>query len=361
LVERDGYDYRILSGGGRLGRVNAGSVGDVTISLSYSTFLQIQSTVYLYVKENYPLESRSESSLRNVTFSPTPTPTPTPIPIPTPTPTMKSPVTAQNKISTEEKGLRITYPSIVYMPQSAQDDRNPLYGYMKVEYENLNSSGYFGNLFFNIYSSVKLDLTGDYVIPAFNYSGPVNSGVKGQVSLGLSYAFFLGMKGPIDGTLSVCTKSGPGGLFTNDSDFCITASLRFTHKLSDLNSNGEAEAKAAAELKAKQEAEAKAAAELKAKQEAEAKAAAELKAKQEAEAKAAAELKAKQEAEAKAAAELKAKQEAEAKAAAELKAKQEAAALAAANKKITITCVKGKTIKKITAVKPKCPAGYKKK
>jgi hypothetical protein len=121
-----------------------------------------------------------------------------------------------------------------------------------------------------------------------------------------------------------------------------------------------AEAKAAAELKAKQEAEAKAAAELKAKQEAEAKAAAELKAKQEAEAKAAAELKAKQEAEAKAAEELKAKQEAEAKAAAELKAKQEAEALAAANKKITITCVKGKTVKKVTAVKPKCPKGFKK-
>jgi hypothetical protein len=91
------------------------------------------------------------------------------------------------------------------------------------------------------------------------------------------------------------------------------------------------------------------------------KASAELKSKQEAEAKAAAELKAKQEAEAKAAAEFKAKQEAEAKAAAELKAKQEAAALAAANKKITITCVKGKTVKKLTAVKPKCPKGFKKK
>jgi hypothetical protein len=96
------------------------------------------------------------------------------------------------------------------------------------------------------------------------------------------------------------------------------------------------------------------------------KAAAELKAKQEAEAKAAAELKAKQEAEAKAAAELKAKQEAEAKAAAdkaaeELKAKQEAEAKAAALKKKTITCVKGKLTKKITAVKPICPAGYKKK
>ena len=32
-----------------------------------------------------------------------------------------------------------------------------------------------------------------------------------------------------------------------------------------------------------------------------------------------------------------------------------------AAKKTTITCVKGKTSKKVTAVKPKCPAGYKKK
>jgi hypothetical protein len=93
----------------------------------------------------------------------------------------------------------------------------------------------------------------------------------------------------------------------------------------------------------------------------EAKAASELKAKQELEVRIAAELKAKQEVEAKAAAELKAKQEAEAKAAAELKAKQEAEAKAAAIKKTTITCVKGKLTKKVTAVKPKCPAGYKKK
>ena len=107
-------------------------------------------------------------------------------------------------------------------------------------------------------------------------------------------------------------------------------------------------AKAAAELKAKQEAAA-------------AKAAAELKTKQEADAKAAAELNAKQEEDAKVAAELKAKQEADAKAAAELKAKQEAAAKAAAQKKTTITCVKGKLIKKVTAIKPKCPAGYKKR
>jgi hypothetical protein len=30
-------------------------------------------------------------------------------------------------------------------------------------------------------------------------------------------------------------------------------------------------------------------------------------------------------------------------------------------KKSTITCIKGKTSKKVTAVKPKCPSGYKKK
>ena len=78
-----------------------------------------------------------------------------------------------------------------------------------------------------------------------------------------------------------------------------------------------------------------------------------------AEAKAAAELKAKQEAEERAAVELKSKQEAEAKAAAELKAKQEADAKAAALKRTTITCVKGKLTKKVSAVKPKCPSGYK--
>ena len=92
--------------------------------------------------------------------------------------------------------------------------------------------------------------------------------------------------------------------------------------------------KAAAELKAKQDAEVKAAAD---------KAAAELKAKKDADAKAAAD---------KAAAELKAKQDAEAKAAADK---------AAASKKKTITCIKGKVTKKITAVKPLCPTGYKKK
>ncbi len=107
-------------------------------------------------------------------------------------------------------------------------------------------------------------------------------------------------------------------------------------------------------------AEAKVQAELKAKQEAEARVAADLKAKQDAADKAAAELKASQEAEAKAAAELKAKIDAEAKAAtAKAVAAISAAAKAAAAKKTTITCIKGKLTKKVTALKPKCPTGYK--
>lgn len=48
--------------------------------------------------------------------------------------------------------------------------------------------------------------------------------------------------------------------------------------------------------------------------------------------------------------------------AAELKAKQEAEARTktSSTKKTTITCFKGNMMKKVTAVKPKCPAGYKK-
>ena len=42
-----------------------------------------------------------------------------------------------------------------------------------------------------------------------------------------------------------------------------------------------------------------------------------------------------------------------------MKARQEAEAKAAASKKTTITCVKGKLVKKVTTVKPKCPSGYK--
>ena len=88
---------------------------------------------------------------------------------------------------------------------------------------------------------------------------------------------------------------------------------------------------------------------------------------QEAKVKEALELRAKLDAEANAAAELKAKQEAEVKAAeaklaaAKAAAAKAAAAKAAAQKKITITCVKGKLTKKVTAVNPKCPSGYKKR
>jgi len=80
-----------------------------------------------------------------------------------------------------------------------------------------------------------------------------------------------------------------------------------------------------------------------------------------AELKAQAELKAIQEIEATAAVDFMAKQEAEAKTAAELKAKLEKEAKAAALRKTTIICVKGKLTKKVTSIKPTCPAGYKKK
>ena len=60
----------------------------------------------------------------------------------------------------------------------------------------------------------------------------------------------------------------------------------------------------------------------------------------------------------------KARAEAEAKAEAEARAKAEAEAktsIEVLKKKVTITCVKGKLSKKVTAVSPKCPRGYKRK
>jgi len=126
----------------------------------------------------------------------------------------------------------------------------------------------------------------------------------------------------------------------------------------------DAAAKAAAELKAKQEAEAKAAAEkliADAKAEAERILAVE---KLIADAKAAADKLAAEKliADAKAEAERILAVAAVEKLIADAKAEAErilAAAKSAATKKITITCIKGKLVKKVTAVKPKCPSGYK--
>ena len=33
----------------------------------------------------------------------------------------------------------------------------------------------------------------------------------------------------------------------------------------------------------------------------------------------------------------------------------------AATQKTTVTCIKGKTVKKVTGINPKCPSGFKKK
>lgn len=63
-----------------------------------------------------------------------------------------------------------------------------------------------------------------------------------------------------------------------------------------------------------------------------------------------------EDAKAQARAEARAKEEAQTRAELESKAK-----LDASKKKTTITCVKGKLTKKITAMNPKCPKGYKKK
>ncbi len=131
----------------------------------------------------------------------------------------------------------------------------------------------------------------------------------------------------VEGTPYTWTISDPNGAWS----FMVERVFSRQNSLDSLAEKAEAKAKAEAEAKAKAEADAKAKAE--------------------------ADVKAKAEAEAKA----KAEADAKAKAEAEAKVKAEADAKAALSKKRTITCAKGKLIKKVTAVNPKCPKGYKKK
>lgn len=178
----------------------------------------------------------------------------------------------------------------------------------------------------------------DYGIPNSEQFGSVCDGDSGAgffVEKG-DTRFYLGPVGGQQGGIPNCQSAswavfGAGGGMSG-----ITATYKFLPLIKEAES-------LVAEEKAKE-----------AKKLEEEKVAADLKAKQEAEQRAAAE--------AQAAAELKAKQDAETKAMADkFAAELLAASKAATSKKTTITCVKGKLTKKVTAIKPKCPTGYKKR
>ena len=184
----------------------------------------------------------------------------------------------------------------------------------------------------------------DYGIPNTEQHGSVCDGDSGAgffVDNG-NIRYYLGPVGGQQAGIPNCRNDGSQSFGIGGGMTGITASNKFSTLIKEAEQII-AEDKQNEFLKAE---EIRIAAELKAKQEAEAKARAE------------AEAKAKAEAEAKA----KAEEEARVKAEAELKAKQESEVKAAAEKKkVTITCVKGKLTKKVTAAKPKCPVGYKKK
>jgi hypothetical protein len=255
------------------------------------------------------------------------------------------------------------------------------YGYGRVSYNELST-----RVPQKLSANLEAPNQEGFGAKAFNVAVKGNQNVCSGDSGGPTYALdgdFIYYLGPTSGTRRPScierplTRSGFfGGTFlAAKGSLFIEAQVRVIQAKAEAEQKAmqEAEAKAAAEQKAKREADAKAAAEQKAKREADAKAAAEQKAKQVADAKAVAELRAKKEAEAKAAAELRAKQEAEAKAAADKAAEEKVISDAkaeagrifmltkAAAKKTTISCVKGKLTKKVTAVKPLCPSGYKKK
>jgi hypothetical protein len=339
IVERDGYDYRILTSGGRLGKVLDKQKGQVTLSLSYSVFSDVKDTMFLSIKENYPLESKVKQALRNLDFTSAPTPTidraaadkaaadAKAIADKAAAAAAAADKAAVESFTAENGGFRITWPSRVYMPQTAAEERDPKYGYMVVKFENLNTSGFFTRLQANIYSSIPLQVTGEKIVPTLGVHGAVNSGIKGEMKIPLSYLFFLGMKGPLKASLHL------GACETVlQCNVGIIGEFTFEHLKFDAIS---ASSKAAADKAAADKAATDKAATDKAAAD---KAAAD---------KAAAD---------KAAAKIIA--DANAQAAAILAAAQ---AKVVAQKKTTITCIKGKLTKKVTAVKPVCPPGYKKK
>ena len=182
----------------------------------------------------------------------------------------------------------------------------------------------------------------DYGIPNSQEFGSVCDGDSGSgffVERG-NIRYYLGLVGGSQAGIPNCRSDGSQSFGVGGGMSGITATYKFLPLIKEAESIV-SDDKQKEFIKAE---EIRIAAELKAKQEAEAKA----KVEAEAKAKAEEEAKVKAEAEAKAEAELKAKQESEVKAAAE-------------RKKTTITCVKGKLTKKVTAAKPKCPVGYKKK
>ena len=186
----------------------------------------------------------------------------------------------------------------------------------------------------------------DYGIPNSQEFGSVCDGDSGSgffVERG-NIRYYLGLVGGFQAGIPNCRSDGSQSFGVGGGMSGITATYKFLPLIKEAESIV-SDDKQKEFIKAE---EIRIAAESKAKQEAEAKA----KAEEEAKAKAEAEAKAKAEEEA------KAKLEAESRAKAEAEAK---AKLEASKKRSTITCVKGKLTKKVSAVNPKCPKGYKKK
>lgn len=181
----------------------------------------------------------------------------------------------------------------------------------------------------------------DYGIPNSATFGSVCDGDSGSgffVEKG-AIRYYLGLVGGSQAGIPNCRSESwatfgfGGGMSGISATNKFMSLIREAENLVAAEKRKEEDARLALEAKLKAEAEAKAKAEADAK----AKAEAELKEKLENEAKSDAD------------AALKAQQEAIAKAKIELVVKQ------------TITCVKGKLSKKVSAVNPKCPAGFKKK
>lgn len=178
----------------------------------------------------------------------------------------------------------------------------------------------------------------DYGIPNSRTAGSICDGDSGSgffVEKG-NTRYYLGAAGGLQWGVPNCQSDSLATFGVGGGMSGITATFKFLSLISEAEGIVSADKKKEEDARLAIEAKAKAEAELKIKEEAEAKLKAE------------AELKAKLEMEAKADADAALKAQEEARIKAEL-----------LGKKITISCSRGKLLKKITAVSPRCPSGFK--
>ena len=300
-----GYSGGFLSLGGAVRSVKAYQYGSVTVTLSYAAF-QSSKVLNFAVKESTATGSTSAETAVEFGAASVATATSEITPV---VPSSGAAASTGDNYTQNLNGLIFSWPKQIYAPQSSEESRDA-----KIVMNFDNQSGQ--DLYYIGWTLKKI--TDDFVAnlkqpPVFAMKLAVKNGTKGKIETDLSYTYFLNVTGPVSYTMNLCKTVS---LFERET--CVDSAYPLTFVTVNPGSPLDTATSSAAAVAAAAGAAASAAAE-------------------------------------------KVIADANAQAAKIISDAKATAEKATVAKKTTITCVKGKLTKKVAAVSPKCPAGYKKK